>query len=422
MSTPNAVTSGASAAPRTSKPASTGSADSADGSALDFAALLMGLGAEEELDGKETRALKSDEGATGTTALDTNAQALPTTQPQPVPPDAARPNEARGAEWAGAGTGAAVLGQVGAARAQAAGASDAATAADGVAALGEGRPGPGARKGAAQLPNLLKQAAYTQRMNAAQGGALDASGGASANTGGANARAATLAATAAAAARGDDIAGRLNPRGADALLATQVSAPTLTLTSISTTTMITPDAKLDARGQDRTPATADFGLAAAGALGASGAVTTQSVLSVAPDAGLTTQMHVAEQVSYWIGQGVQNAEVEVRGVAESPIQVSIDLQGVEARVAFHAEQPETRQVLQDAMPQLRELLEREGLVLSGVSVGVSGGEDQSQRQAKGQDEGRRVGRVRAAETVATPLPVARAHAGGSSGRSVDLFV
>jgi flagellar hook-length control protein FliK len=424
MSMPNAVTSGANAAPRNNMaPASSNGADSG-GLTLDFAALLMGLGAEEALDAQDAKALKSDDAATGATAWDAPAQGV---APAPTPaPDATRANEALGTEGAVA---AAVAGQAGAtpARAHAAGATE--TASEGIAAVGDGRPG---RKAAAQLPNLLKQAAYSQRMNGAQvgaqglgsGGTVEAGNSASANAGGPNARAATLAATAAAAARGDDLAQRLNPRGSDALLSQQAPTPTLNLTTITTTAAYTPDQKWDALGPDRTSVASDAGLGgAAGVMGAaSGAATAQSVMSAAPDAGLTTQMQVAEQVTYWVGQGVQNAEIEVRGIVESPIQISIDLQGVEAHVAFHAEQPETRMVLQEAVPQLRESLEREGLVLSGVSVGSSGGEDRSQRQAKGQDEGRRVGQVRAATTVAAATPAARPRMGGSSGRSVDLFV
>jgi flagellar hook-length control protein FliK len=425
MSMPNAVTSGANAAPRNMAPASSNGAESG-GLTLDFAALLMGLGAEEALDGQDAKALKSDDAATGATAWDAPAQGL-TPAPTTPAPEAARANETLGAEGAVA---AAVAGQAGTptARAHAAGASEA--AGEGVAAVGDGRPG--GRKAAAQLPNLLKQAAYSQRMNGAQGGAqglgsggtVEAGNGASANAGGTNARAATLAATAAAAARGDDLAQRLNPRGSDALLSQQAPTPTLNLTTMTTTAAYTPDQKWEVQGPDRTSVASDAGLGgAAGVMGAaSGAATAQSVLSAAPDAGLTTQMQVAEQVTYWVGQGVQNAEIEVRGIAESPIQISIDLQGVEAHVAFHAEQPETRMVLQEAVPQLRESLEREGLVLSGVSVGSSGGEDRSQRQAKGQDEGRRVGQVRAATTAAAATPAARPRMGGSSGRSVDLFV
>ena len=44
----------------------------------------------------------------------------------------------------------------------------------------------------------------------------------------------------------------------------------------------------------------------------------QDVPAVAPDAGATTEMRVAQQVTYWVGKGVQNAAMEVQGIARGP--------------------------------------------------------------------------------------------------------
>ncbi len=146
------------------------------------------------------------------------------------------------------------------------------------------------------------------------------------------------------------------------------------------------------------------------------------VPAVAPDGGLTTEMRVAEQVSYWIGRGAQNAELEVEGLGEGPVKVSIELQGQEARVEFRADQAQTRQVLQDAMPHLRELLEREGLVLSGMSVGTSGSERGDAGQSGQGRQGGRQGQAGAPELPAVALAAAANRAAPLSGRSVDLFV
>lgn len=145
------------------------------------------------------------------------------------------------------------------------------------------------------------------------------------------------------------------------------------------------------------------------------------VPAVAPDGGLTTEMRVAEQVSYWVGRGAQNAELEVEGLGEGPVQVSIELQGQEARVEFRADQAQTRQVLQDSMPHLRELLEREGLVLSGLSVGTSGSERGSGQSSEGR-QGHRQGQAAVPELPAVARAAAAHRAAPLSGRSVDLFV
>ena len=144
------------------------------------------------------------------------------------------------------------------------------------------------------------------------------------------------------------------------------------------------------------------------------------VPAVAPDAGLTTQMRVAEQVSYHVGRGVQSAELEVEGIDERPIHVSIDLQGQEARIEFRAEQAQTRQVLQDAMPHLREMLEREGLTLAGMSVGSSGTQGGQEQSAERGRAGLRQGQV---ETVVEgPAPATGARSALPSGRTLDLYV
>ncbi len=143
------------------------------------------------------------------------------------------------------------------------------------------------------------------------------------------------------------------------------------------------------------------------------------VPAVAPDGGLTTEMRVAEQVSYWVGRGAQNAELELEGLGEGPVKVSIALQGQEARVEFRADQAQTRQVLQDSMPHLRELLEREGLVLSGMSVGSSGAEGGNGQSSQGRQGGRQ-GQGGTPEVPAVALGGQRGTP--LSGRSVDLFV
>ena len=144
------------------------------------------------------------------------------------------------------------------------------------------------------------------------------------------------------------------------------------------------------------------------------------VPAVAPDAGLTTEMRVAEQVSYHVGRGAQSAELEVEGIDEKPIHVSIDLQGQDARIEFRAEQAQTRQVLQDAMPHLREMLEREGLTLAGMSVGSSGPQGGQEQPSERGRAGLRQGQVEA--TVEGPASAAGARSALPSGRTLDLYV
>lgn len=133
---------------------------------------------------------------------------------------------------------------------------------------------------------------------------------------------------------------------------------------------------------------------------------------------MTPEVAVAEQVSYWIGRDVQNAELKLDGLGASPVEVSISLQGNEAQVAFRTDQVEARHVLEGAVSHLRELLGNEGLVLSGVSVGSSGADGSAPQERQARPHGR---------TAAVAVPQAQAaeanvRAGRASGRAVDLFV
>jgi flagellar hook-length control protein FliK len=154
------------------------------------------------------------------------------------------------------------------------------------------------------------------------------------------------------------------------------------------------------------------------------------VLPVAPDSGLMTEMQVADQVNYWIGRGATNAEVSVEGLTENPIHISIAMQGQEASVQFRAEQEQTRQVLQDAVPHLRNLLEQQGLSLGDVSIGNSNaGAEASAQQAREQAAGRgRLGAGSGSSRGANqgelePLvATSRASRPLPAGRTLDEFV
>jgi flagellar hook-length control protein FliK len=133
-------------------------------------------------------------------------------------------------------------------------------------------------------------------------------------------------------------------------------------------------------------------------------------------------MQVAEQVRYWVSQNVQSAELTLDGLGLSPVQVSISMQGNEAHISFRTDEAATREVLQNAGAHLKDLLQGEGLVLTGVSVDSSG--------AGQSDRGARRGRPAVRLVTLAPAPAAgtgsaprlRTANPGGAGRSVDLFV
>jgi flagellar hook-length control protein FliK len=140
---------------------------------------------------------------------------------------------------------------------------------------------------------------------------------------------------------------------------------------------------------------------------------------IASSAAQSLESKVADTVSYWVTQGVQNAQLKLDGFGGEPVEVSISLKGDEAHVGFRTDQPEIRQILEGAVAQLKELLGKEGLVLSGVSVGASG-----QEGAGPQEQRHRPG-VRQASVVTTevvPAEGLRRPVNPAVGRAVDLFV
>ena len=121
---------------------------------------------------------------------------------------------------------------------------------------------------------------------------------------------------------------------------------------------------------DATPAGTSHGASAVYAPGA---------MTPAPATAMAEKMH------YWVSRGVQSAELQLDAFAGGTVDVSIAVKGDEAIVEFRTDQPQARQLLLDAMPQLKELLASEGLMLSGGFVGGSAQQGaSSQRSDDGQ--------------------------------------
>lgn len=133
---------------------------------------------------------------------------------------------------------------------------------------------------------------------------------------------------------------------------------------------------------------------------------------------MSLERDVANQVSYWIGQNVQSAELKLDGLGQSPVEVSISMQGKEAHVEFRSDQFETRQLIEEAMPHLKELLKGEGLVLAGVAIGSAASDGASSQERKPKQHQQREVAARSALRLAEVGAGIRA----STGRALDLFV
>ena len=130
------------------------------------------------------------------------------------------------------------------------------------------------------------------------------------------------------------------------------------------------------------------------------------------------ETYVAEQVTYWISQDVQNAELKLEGIGIDPVQVNITMQGNEAFVSFTTDESQAREALENAREQLTEMMLSQGVILSGVSVGSSGAKD-SGAQERNPRQGNKQTLV---TSVQSEMQENKPRPGRISGSTLDLFV
>ena len=111
--------------------------------------------------------------------------------------------------------------------------------------------------------------------------------------------------------------------------------------------------------------------------------------------------------------------MKLEGVGGGPVEVSINMQGKEAQVVFRTDEIQTREMLEGATAQLKDMLQQQGVVLTGVFVGSSGAGDGGQQQERRFRQGAR------SETtlrIATPEVRGVGVSAAGVGRTLDLYV
>lgn len=97
-----------------------------------------------------------------------------------------------------------------------------------------------------------------------------------------------------------------------------------------------------------------------------------SLEGMAPDVGAGMTQGDQNPGTYWMSSDMKNAEMKLDGFGESSVEVSISVHGNQAHVAFRTDEVQTRLALEDAGVTLKDMLSKEGLDLTGVSVSTSG--------------------------------------------------
>ena len=109
---------------------------------------------------------------------------------------------------------------------------------------------------------------------------------------------------------------------------------------------------------------------------------------MAPDVGAGMTQGDQNPGTYWMSSDMKNAEMKLDGFGESPVEVSISVQGNQAHVAFRTDEAQTRLALEDAGATLKDMLSKEGLNLAGVSVGTSDAGGDGAQDRRSRQEGR----------------------------------
>lgn len=136
---------------------------------------------------------------------------------------------------------------------------------------------------------------------------------------------------------------------------------------------------------------------------------------------------VSEPVRFWMGvEQTQLADMTVDDVGGGSVDVTIRLQGKEAHVAFRADESLARDAIQSGSGQLKELLSREGLTLSGLSVGTSADNGTFTRDGYKQGQAdvmvAKRGHSRSGGAGTDPVAGVSVSRQGATGRGVDLYV
>jgi flagellar hook-length control protein FliK len=93
------------------------------------------------------------------------------------------------------------------------------------------------------------------------------------------------------------------------------------------------------------------------------------------------------RVSLMAVDGVQHAELQLNPADMGPVSVQIVVDGSQAQVSFHALQAETRQALEQSLPDLAAALQGQGLTLSGGGVFQQASRDAERGQGEAANPG-----------------------------------
>lgn len=150
---------------------------------------------------------------------------------------------------------------------------------------------------------------------------------------------------------------------------------------------------------------------------------TQQAQSALPE--MRTPLHDTSRWSQEFGEKIvwmakndlQQAQLNLNPAHLGPLRITLNMEADQASAVFTAATPEVRQVIEDAMPRLREMLAGAGISLGHTQVGTQSQQEQAMAQeGRGSSQANKDGAILEAESAAATPVIQRRGSG-----MVDLF-
>jgi flagellar hook-length control protein FliK len=119
--------------------------------------------------------------------------------------------------------------------------------------------------------------------------------------------------------------------------------------------------------------------------GASGQTSTQNAQIDTPVGNNDWNGKLSDQVVWMAKNNQQTAELKLNPPQLGPLQITINIQGDQASASFVSAHAEVRQAIENALPQLREMLAGAGISLGQTNVNSQSSQQQSASQQQAQN-------------------------------------
>ena len=166
------------------------------------------------------------------------------------------------------------------------------------------------------------------------------------------------------------ISSQLDEKNRNSPAATTQAAITLAESEVAAGDMATNAANI-AASSETSGETINFNTSLTSALQQKGAASEHQVTVSTPLHAETWPKQFGEKIVWLAKQDQQTAQININPPQLGPVQITLNLSGDQATVAFASPHAEVRQAIESSMPQLKEMLAAAGISLGDSNVGAN---------------------------------------------------